>query len=766
MFRSAKGVSIIDQRLAAEMHKRQIETLVKAEGVANRVSDGIEEAASRWVQMMASDVDISIRLRVGSRLWYNHFMGIAPTLDDQFRRLIGWSHQEQVAVYAAVIPRRWFRKVSPEVAAIPNLEEIVQPPLPSRDVTVPGQLGAPDLRAAVSTEPIAERTERMSDEEWQRVLSEVVFQPPSRAEVEQMLHTKGPDGISWQGRFEQLSRRITDIDRMSQELIVGYANGENLQQLKKRALPLVEGIQASAKRIVRTEGLRIAEQVQRRSWDGLGDMMVGAQVLAVLDQNTRPEHAARNGTIYYEQPTSGQKSMAELPQLPDQPNCRCWSTPVLQPPKELENDPDVAAAFANDQGAGIPDPASYDNWFASADRERQIMAVGARRYRAVEDLLRGLRPPEWTDFIDEDGKLLPISKINSESPADRATRKFEVGEVIRRRGEQVKAIAAKGFVLPGDVGPAGARPVLPPGVPPLPVLPPVLPPPPPIAPVLPPVILPPVTVPTAPVIVPSQPPPQVQTIPPKPLRPQGKPPLAKTLKDAERIAKEYDLADVIDFKGLDVAVANDLIQGINNAVTEFPELRTKLKFVGSAQARNNYIVKVKVEEVASRLRSVTGREPDKTDIDYAKKRIARQVGRVPGDAYAYSTSDDIAGGISVNTKYGKDAAKMQESLGRDVLAGFHPPGTGSVKAVVDHEMAHEIDKLLGLATRREFTDPGLRAIVSQYTPEQIVNGLSRYAKTNPKEVIAEAWAEYKNNPQPREIATKIGQYIQSKRTAQ
>jgi hypothetical protein len=151
---------------------------------------------------------------------------------------------------------------------------------------------------------------------------------------------------------------------------------------------------------------------------------------------------------------------------------------------------------------------------------------------------------------------------------------------------------------------------------------------------------------------------------------------------------------------------------------------------------------VKVEEVANRLRSVTGREPDKTDIDYAKKRIARQVGRVPGDAYAYSTSDDIAGGISVNTKYGKDAAKMQESLGRDVLAGFHPPGHGSVKAVVDHEMAHEIDKLLGLATRREFTDPGLRAIVSQYTPEQIVNGLSRYAKTNPKEVIAEVHLHY------------------------
>jgi len=488
-------LSIIDQRLAAEMHKRQIETLVKAEGVADQVAAGIQSAADRWVEILTTNFDISIRLRVASRLWYSHFMQIAPTIDDQFRRLINWSHNEQVAAYAEAIPRHWFRKVSPVVATMTNLEarspygycphchkpgvsrerringndtcesghvypsqtsintnleDMGRPTLPSRTVTVPGQLGGPDVRADVFSEPIAERTTRMTDEEWQQTLREVVFQPPSRVEVEQMIHTKGPDGISWQGRFERLSSKITDLDRMSQELIVGFANGENLQQLKKRALPLVQGIQASAKRIVRTEGLRIAEQVQRRSWAGLGDMMVGAQVLAVLDQNTRPEHAARNGTIYYEKPTAGQKSMAELPMLPDKPNCRCWSTPVLKAPKELENDPEVAAAFKNASGAGIPDPASYDKWFASADPARRMMAVGTRRYREVETMLRGFRDPEWTDFIDTEGKLLPISQISSETPADRATRKYEVGELIRKRGEQVKAIAAKGFLVQGE----------------------------------------------------------------------------------------------------------------------------------------------------------------------------------------------------------------------------------------------------------------------------------------------------------------------------
>ena len=767
--------SIIDQRLAAEMHKRQIETLVKAEGVANRVAGGIQEAADRWLQVVTADADIAIRLRLASRLWHSHFMQIAPTIDDQFRRLIGWSHEQQVKAYAAVIPRRWFRKVSPEVAVMTNLEDAGRLPIPGRQVIIPGQQVGPlsggDIRANVITEPIADSTERMSDEEWQRVLREVVFPPPTRAEVEQMLHTKGPDGISWQGRFEALSRRISDIDRMSQELIVGFSNGENLQQLKKRALPLVEGIQSSAKRIVRTEGLRIAEQVQRRSWDGLGDMMQGAQVLAVLDQNTRPEHAARNGTIYYEQPRAGQKSMAELPMLPDQPNCRCWSTPVLQPPKELENDPEVAAAFANDAGAGIPDPASYDKWFETADPERRMMAVGARRYRAVQDMLRGLREPEWTDFIDSDGELLPVSTIKSESAADRAARKYEVGEVIRKRGEQVKAIAAKGFLVQGDIGPAGPRPVLPPVLPPTvapptapPVLPPVQPPTPPVVPPIIPPVVPPVVPPQLPVVAPRAPEPAAA--PAAAPTPTEKPPLAKNIKEAKKIAERFNIADVVDFTGLDVEIANDMIQGISDAISDFPELRKNLKFIGSSQARNKYIMSVKLEETIKRLRDVTGNEPDKATIDYAKKRLARQIGRVPGDAYAYSTGDDLAGGISVNSKYGKTAAKMREMLARDVRAGFHPPGCDTVRSVVDHEMAHEIDKLLGLATRREFTDQGLYRIVSQYSREQIGVELSGYAKTNPKEVIAEAWAEYKNNPQPREIATKIGDYIRSRRTAQ
>ena len=45
----------------------------------------------------------------------------------------------------------------------------------------------------------------------------------------------------------------------------------------------------------------------------LGDLVAGWQVHATLDERTRPEHAARNGTIYWLHPKAGQKGVGEMP---------------------------------------------------------------------------------------------------------------------------------------------------------------------------------------------------------------------------------------------------------------------------------------------------------------------------------------------------------------------------------------------------------------------------------------------------------------------
>lgn len=44
--------------------------------------------------------------------------------------------------------------------------------------------------------------------------------------------------------------------------------------------------------------------------------------------------------------------------------------------------------------------------------------------------------------------------------------------------------------------------------------------------------------------------------------------------------------------------------------------------------------------------------------------------------------------------------------------------------------------------------------------EEIINKLSRYGATNFDEFVAEAYSEYKNNSNPRELALQVGKLLE------
>ncbi len=122
----------------------------------------------------------------------------------------------------------------------------------------------------------------LTDEEKEEIQRDVIFPPPSQVEVARIInngsHFQRPGSVefdNWEKRFDRLSKQISDKRIAFNEIVQGFSNGENINDLQKRLEPLVGGIKASARRIARTEGSRIAEQIQRRTWDGLGDMMVG-----------------------------------------------------------------------------------------------------------------------------------------------------------------------------------------------------------------------------------------------------------------------------------------------------------------------------------------------------------------------------------------------------------------------------------------------------------------------------------------------------------
>jgi len=229
---------------------------------------------------------------------------------------------------------------------------------------------------------------------------------------------------------------------------------------------------------------------------------------------------------------------------------------------------------------------------------------------------------------------------------------------------------------------------------------------------------------------------------------------AKTTSEASKWATDNDLADVADYSGIEVEAANQWNQAIFEHLNEFPELRRGLQFIGTSQNAFRHWYDVKVGEYLSAL---SARYPDRP-LDELRKWARRFVSkpRVPGNVWAYSMSEAPIAGVTINKKWGSDLAKLKKSLSRATETRFHPVGADSVKSIIDHELGHELDKLVGARG-----DPEITRLFRDWLrrdPDGLE--LSRYARTNAAEFIAEAWSEYRNNPTPRPLAKKVGDYIQ------
>ncbi|MDO6804340.1 hypothetical protein Q4595_17970, partial [Wenyingzhuangia sp. 1_MG-2023] len=84
-------------------------------------------------------------------------------------------------------------------------------------------------------------------------------------------------------------------------------------------------------------------------------------------------------------------------------------------------------------------------------------------------------------------------------------------------------------------------------------------------------------------------------------------------------------------------------------------------------------------------------------------------------------------------------------------------GCDSIRSVVDHELAHQLDDLLKLDK-----DPEVQTLFKQARQAGMANEVSRYANKNISEFIAECWAESLNNPEPRNYARRIAAIIRSR----
>ena len=248
---------------------------------------------------------------------------------------------------------------------------------------------------------------------------------------------------------------------------------------------------------------------------------------------------------------------------------------------------------------------------------------------------------------------------------------------------------------------------------------------------------------------------------------------AKNLKEAEKFVKDKLGIKNVSYKGVDIRTANEWNRGLTDNFNRFPKLKEYFGFVGEARARNKLLKPVAEEHYlrgyieANKKMWESG--PDNQErIKRAAKRAASSFMRsmsISKHTMANSWSPKAElfkqfRGISVNADFGKDFDYFSEVVANDVKNRFHPKNCEGIRSVLDHEIGHQLDNMLDI---RDI--PEIKELFDSRSSEQMTEDLSTYAwkngnKNRYAEMIAEAWSEYCNSPEPREIAKTVGKIIE------
>lgn len=198
---------------------------------------------------------------------------------------------------------------------------------------------------------------------------------------------------------------------------------------------------------------------------------------------------------------------------------------------------------------------------------------------------------------------------------------------------------------------------------------------------------------------------------------------------------EYVIENKIALRWDGGKIANEALaelhEGIRRAHEQFPELGD-MQLTGSIQARQRQI------KAALRRREST------SSHTYAYSASATQ----KSPYYPYNGIFLNEQRFSPNT-----IGQGKWTLRVGVKVAYHPIGCDTIKSVVDHEMGHQIDSLIGASN-----DPLLNRLYNRYKTKdkaKMRKALSEYAAKDLGEMIAEAYAECENNPKPRPFARAV-----------
>ncbi len=443
---------LFTSRLAAHSEIRQVE----ASRLADAAADAVDQVFAREWRRIVRSLNTPLVGHARDQA-LRGLLRILPaarsSIDQGLRRIAEWGHRSARRNLQTTLPLRYLQSAAVSIFQESLLEDVTSPagraPSPGTLELILRNMGKGEEAGLEATTNFAFAVFGDDPAVRKQAFMDMLFPPPPKATVDEIVYAK-VNGLTWLQRLEHATRTSATPQRLAETVAQGVAAGDTQQQIARRLLPVVDGVRSTARRIARTEGLRVAQEIQVRAWDGLGEMLQGYQIRAVLDERTREEHRLRNGTIYYKDPKPGQHGLEECPRPPLEAdgtiawNCRCTLSPVLAPPDYL--DASALKLFRDNESMLVPDPATYSDWFAGAGPRARRVAVGTRRYAAAREVIGS--EPGYEIFVDPDddaGGLMSIDRLRNEGAFERTKRINRVRSLIDQRRKLIRNVNLLGL---------------------------------------------------------------------------------------------------------------------------------------------------------------------------------------------------------------------------------------------------------------------------------------------------------------------------------
>lgn len=264
-------------------------------------------------------------------------------------------------------------------------------------------------------------------------LQNVIVSPEQWKSLASRSLIEGAPSAAWWAKQSQSLQ-----DAFVQQMRIGYASGESIQQLVarvrgtstgKKHTYIIDGKKKvytqfqggimdigtrQAEALVRTSIQQIAADAKMEMFRLNEDIIKGVMWLATLDSRTTPLCRARDGLLYTlsGQPVDHEQSFLAGP--PAHWNCRSTLVPVTKSFEELEETPGITVQYLEGLGQGtrasmngqVPAALTFDSWFNALPEHDQKSFLGPKKWEIWKKA--GLN---FQDMVDQRGNPLTLQQL-------------------------------------------------------------------------------------------------------------------------------------------------------------------------------------------------------------------------------------------------------------------------------------------------------------------------------------------------------------------